>query len=77
MGADTAKIQLDEVNNVNEFKITADVEFNRPYDNAKHDILKAMDSICKLPEDQQRQLAEEMFGVEVVEMLRRIMCNRM
>ena len=40
-------------------------------------ILKAMDSICKLPEDQQRQLAEEMFGVEVVEMLRRIMCNRM
>ena len=73
MGADNAKIQLDEVNNVNEFKITADVEFNRP----KHDILKAMDSICKLPEDQQRQLAEEMFGVEVVEMLRRIMCNRM
>ena len=69
MGADNAKIQLDEVNNVNEFKITADVEFNRPYDNAKHDILKAMDSICKL--------AEEMFGVEVVEMLRRIMCNRM
>ena len=31
MGADNAKIQLDEVNNVNEFKITADVEFNRPY----------------------------------------------
>ena len=43
MGADNAKIQLDEVNNVNEFKITADVEFNRPYDNAKHDILKAIE----------------------------------
>ena len=32
---------------MNEFKITPDVEFESPYENAKHDVLKAMESISK------------------------------
>ena len=62
---------------MNEFKITPDVEFESPYENAKHDVLKAMESISKLIEGQRRQLAEELLGAEIAAMLRRIMCNRM
>ena len=60
---------------MNEFKITPDVEFESPY--AKHDVLKAMESISKLTEGQRRQLAEELLGAEIAAMLCRIMCNRM
>lgn len=62
---------------MNEFKITPDVEFESPYENAKHDVLEAMESISKLTEGQRRQLAEELLGAEIAAMLCRIMCNRM
>ena len=68
---------LDEANSVNEFKITPDVELKSLYEKAKYDAVKAIDSIGKLPKNQQRQLVEELIGAEAVERLWRIMCSRM
>ena len=59
------------------FSLVPDVEIENPYDNAKRDVLKAMESVRKLPENQQRQLAEDLFDAEMAAMLCRIMCNRM
>ena len=61
---------------MNEFKFTPSVEFESPYNNAKHDVLKAMESIGKLTEGEKRQLAEELLGAEMAAMLCQIMCSR-
>ena len=58
---------------MNEFKFTPDVEFKNSYNNAKLDVLKAMASVQRLPENQQRQLAEELLGSEAIAMRLRIM----
>lgn len=62
---------------MDDFKLTAGIEFKDPYENAKSDVLKALESVRKLTESQRRQLAKELFGVGMVAMLWQAMCNRM
>ena len=61
---------------MNEYRIVPDVDFNDDYKNAKKDLLEAMNSISKLTPLQKRFLAEELFGAANVEMLLRIISNR-
>lgn len=64
---------------MNDFRLVPSVEFKNQYENAKHDLLKAIDSVNKLPENQRRQLVAELFGAEAVAMVFQIqiMRNRM
>ena len=62
---------------MNEFKVTPGVEFESPYNKAKHDLLKAKESFGKLTEGEKRQLVEELFGAEMVARLYQMMCSRM
>ena len=41
---------------------TIDFEPTDPYQRAKKDVMTALISVKSLPEDQQRRLAEELFG---------------
>ena len=41
---------------------TIDFESTDPYQKAKKDVMTALISVKSLPEDQQRRLAEELFG---------------
>ena len=62
---------------MNDFRLVPGIEFKSQYENAKNDVLKAIDSVSKLPENQRRQLAEDVFGLEAVAMVCQIMRNRM
>lgn len=55
------------------FKVKLNVEPTNDYEKAKLELLKAMDSIRALPPYQQKQLAEELFGVQAVATLAHIM----
>ena len=55
------------------FKVKLNVEPTNDYEKAKLELLKAMNSIRALPPYQQKQLAEEVFGVEAVATLAHIM----
>ena len=55
------------------FKVKLNVEPTNDYEKAKLELLKAMDSIRALPSYQQKQLDEELFGVQAVVTLARIM----
>lgn len=52
-----------------DYKIVPNIEPDDPYEKAKLDVIKARESILKLPPIQQRTLAEELFGVAYVEMV--------
>lgn len=62
---------------MNDFRLAPGIEFKSQYENAKNDVLKAIDSVSKLPENQRRQLAEDVFESEAVAMVCQIMRNRM
>lgn len=47
---------------MNHFKPAVSFEPTNDYDKAKQDVVKAMVSIRKLPQQQQQALAEELFG---------------
>lgn len=55
------------------YQITVGVEPTNDYDKAKQDVIKAFDSIRKLPPWQQQKLAEELFGAANVAMLFRLL----
>ena len=55
------------------FKATLNLEPINEYDKAKQELLKAMDSIRALPPHLQKHLAEELFGIQAVALLARIM----
>ena len=55
------------------FKVKLNVEPTNDYEKAKLELLKAMDSIRALTPYQQKQLAEELFGVQAVATLAHIM----
>ena len=50
-------------------KIVPDIEPTDPYEKAKADMLKAKMSLSKLTPNQQKALAEELFGVAFVDMI--------
>ena len=58
-----------------DFKIVPNIDPKDPYEKAKLDALQARDSISKLTPHQQRQLAEELFGVAFVDMFMKIINN--
>lgn len=62
---------------MNEIKVIPDIEFGNRYENAKHDVLKAMVSIGKLTEGERRQLLAELLNAEIAAMLFQMMCNGM
>lgn len=47
---------------MNDYRVTVGVEATNDYDKAKQDVLKAMDSVRKLPPQQQWMLMEEFVG---------------
>lgn len=52
---------------MDKIKILPDIEPTDPYEKAKADILKAKMSLSKLTPNQQKALAEELFGAAYVE----------
>jgi len=60
-----------------DYKIVPSIEPDNPYEKAKLDVIKARESILKLPPIQQRALAEELFGVAYVEMVMKMFNNLM
>lgn len=55
------------------YQITVGVEPANDYDKARQDVIKAFDSVRKLPLWQQQKLAEELFGAANVAMLFRLL----
>jgi len=55
------------------YQITVGVEPTNDYDKARQDVIKAFDSVRKLPLWQQQKLAEELFGAANVAMLFRLL----
>ena len=55
------------------YKVKINVEPTNEYEKAKLDLITAMKSIRALPPYQQEQLAKEIFGVQAVAELVRIM----
>lgn len=51
---------------MDKIKILPDIEPTDPYEKAKADILKAKMSLSKLTPNQQKALAEELFGAAYV-----------
>ena len=60
---------------MDKIKILPDIEPTDPYEKAKADILKAKMSLSKLPPNQQKALAEELFGATYVEMVLKVLFN--
>jgi len=60
---------------MDKIKIVPDIEPTDPYEKAKADILKAKMSLSKLPPNQQKALAEELFGATYVEMVLKVLFN--
>lgn len=59
--------------NKNGLNITVDVQPQDSYAKARNDMLKAIDSINKLTPEEQQRLATELFGIERVVVLYRMM----
>lgn len=55
------------------YQITVGVEPTNDYDKARQDVIKALDSVHKLPLWQQQKLAEELFGAANVAMMFRLL----
>ena len=60
---------------MDKIKILPDIEPTDPYEKAKADILKAKMSLSKLTLNQQKALAEELFGVAYVETVLKVLFN--
>ena len=60
---------------MDKIKIVPDIEPTDPYEKAKADILKAKMSLSKLTLNQQKALAEELFGVAYVETVLKVLFN--
>ena len=58
-----------------DYKIVPNIEPEDPYEKAKLDVIKARESIFKLPPTQQRALAEELFGIAYDEMVIKMFNN--
>ena len=61
--------------NKNGLNITVDVQPQDSYAKARNDLLKAIDSINKLTPVEQQRLAAELFGIERVAVLYRMLQN--
>lgn len=59
--------------NKNGLNVTVDVQPQDSYAKARNDMLKAIDSINKLTPEEQQRLATELFGIERVVVLYRMM----
>lgn len=51
---------------MNSFKLTPGIEPTNPYDKAKQDLIKAMNSVRELTDQEQKMLATELFGAAKV-----------
>ena len=60
---------------MDKIKIVPDIEPTDPYEKAKADILKAKMSLSQLTPNQQKALAEELFGVAYVETVLKVLFN--
>ena len=60
---------------MDKIKILPDIEPTEPYEKAKADILKAKMSLSKLTPNQQKELAEELFGAAYVETVLKVLFN--
>lgn len=58
---------------MNDYKINLSVEPTNDYDKAQMDIIQAMNSIQKLSPQQREQLATELFGLERIELIRKVL----
>lgn len=58
---------------LNDYKINLSVEPTNDYDKAQMDIIQAMNSIQKLSPQQREQLATELFGLERIELIRKVL----
>lgn len=58
------------------FKFIPDVKFENPYENAKKDVIKALEAINRLTKDQQRQLLGELLGTEFAALIYQIIQSR-
>lgn len=57
------------------FGIVPTIESNDDYLNAKSDVIKAMESISKLNEEQTKRLVAELFGIARVEAVMNFILN--
>lgn len=57
------------------YRIVPSIDPIDPYEKAKLDVLQARESLSKLTPNQQRKLAEELFGLAYVEMVIKIFNN--
>ena len=60
---------------MDKIKIVPDIEPTDPYEKAKADILKAKMSLSELTPNQQKALAEELFGAAYVETVLKVLFN--
>ena len=60
---------------MDKIKIVPDIEPTDPYEKAKADIMKAKTSLSKLTPNQQKALAEELFGASYVETVLKALFN--
>ena len=60
---------------MDKIKILPDIEPTDPYEKAKADIMKAKMSLSKLTSNQQKALAEELFGDAYVETVLKVLFN--
>ena len=60
---------------MDKIRIVPDIEPTDPYEKAKADIMKAKTSLSKLTPNQQKALAEELFGVAYVETVLKVLLN--
>lgn len=58
-----------------EYKLTLGMEPTDDYKKAKQDLIQAMQSIQKLSSQQQKMLAEELFGAANIMFLSEILCS--
>ena len=56
-------------------RVVPNIEPTDPYEKAKADIMKAKMSLSKLTPNQQKALAEELFGVAYVETILKVLLN--
>ena len=57
------------------YRIVPSIDPIDPYEKVKLDVLQARESLSKLTPNQQRKLAEELFGLAYVEMVIKIFNN--
>lgn len=57
------------------FKFVPEVKFESPYENAKKDVIKALEAVNKLTEAQQYQLLRELLGTEFATLFFQIIRN--